>query len=85
VVHQAAARHKTKIQDYLALLLRDAGLGAEHAPDLMLLFDGAVISAVREGSAAPALRAKRLAALLLSTDTSVLASSQFKQRSGMRR
>jgi len=64
-VHKAAAGHKSKIQDYLAQLLEDAGLSAKHAPDLLMLLDGAVITAVREGSAEPALRAKRLAALLL--------------------
>lgn len=69
VVHQAAAEHKNRVLDYLAQLLRDAGLGAEHAPDLLLLFDGAVISAVREGSEAPAHRARRLAALLLNATT----------------
>ncbi len=65
VVHQAAVHHKMNIQDYLAQLLRDADLGAEHAPDLLLLFDGAVVSAVREKSAEPAFGAKRMAALLL--------------------
>lgn len=64
-VHRAAARHKAKIQDYLARLLLDAGLPPEHAPDLLLLVDGAVVSAVREGSPDPARRARRMAALLL--------------------
>lgn len=63
--HQAAAAHKARFQVYLAQLLRDAGLDPQHAPDLLLLFDGAVVSAVREGSVEPAFRAKRLAALLL--------------------
>lgn len=67
-VHQAAAAHKAKIQDYFAQLLREAGLDTEYAPELMLLVDGAVVSAVREGSKAPAYRAKRLAALLLGLD-----------------
>jgi AcrR family transcriptional regulator len=65
VVHQAAAAHKAKIETYLARLLDEAGLSADRAPDLLLLFDGAVVSAVREGSPEPAFRAKRLAALLL--------------------
>lgn len=64
-LHRAAARHKEKVQDYLARLLRDAGLDAGLASDLLLLVDGAVVSAVREGSPAPAQRARRLAALLL--------------------
>ena len=67
-VHKAAAGHKAKIQDYLAHVLEEAGLSAKHAPDLLMLMDGAVVSAVREGSAEPAFRAKRLAALLLATD-----------------
>jgi AcrR family transcriptional regulator len=64
-VHRAAAAHKGKIGTYLEALLRDAGLEPAYASDLLLLFDGAVVSAVREGSAAPAARARRLAGLLL--------------------
>lgn len=63
--YQAAAAHKLRVQGYLAQLLVDAGHDAGLAPDLLLLFDGAVVSAVREGSAAPAFRARRLAALLI--------------------
>lgn len=63
--HRAAAAHKVRFQEYLAHLLRDAGLDPGHASDLLLLFDGAVVSAVREGSVEPAHRAKRIAALLL--------------------
>jgi AcrR family transcriptional regulator len=63
--HRAAAAHKARFQELLAQLLREAGLGEEHASDLLLLFDGAVAAAVREGSAAPALRARRMAAVLL--------------------
>lgn len=65
LVHQASVKHKALFQDYLAHLLGDAGINVEHASDLLLLFDGAVVSAVRVGSAGPALQAKRLAALLL--------------------
>jgi AcrR family transcriptional regulator len=64
-VHLAAANYKARIQDYLARLLEAAGLDASRAPDLLLLMDGAVVSAVREGSAEPAFRARKLAALLL--------------------
>ncbi len=63
--HQAAARHKARFHAYLARLLREAGLDERHATDLLLLFDGASVSAAREGSQAPALRAKGLATLLL--------------------
>ncbi len=64
-VHRAAVGHKGKIGTYFETLLRDAGLDPALAADLLLLFDGAVASAVREGSTAPAGRARRLAELLL--------------------
>ena len=63
--HRAAASHKSRFQDYLARLLREGGLDEALAPDLLLLFDGAVIAAVRESGQAPAFRAQRMAALLL--------------------
>ena len=69
VVHLAAAAHKAKIQVYLARLLDDAGLDSKYAADLLMLMDGAVVSAVREASSDPAFRAKRLAALLLNAPT----------------
>ena len=64
-VHRAAAAHKGKIGAYFETLLREAGRDPALAADLLLLFDGAVASAVREGSAASAGRARRLADLLL--------------------
>lgn len=85
VVHRAAAGHKAKIEDYLARLLRDAGLDAELAPDLLLLFDGAVVTAVREGSAEPAFRAKRMAALLLASKKPASAKKASRPRSGAKR
>lgn len=63
--HRAAATHKARFREYFVRLLREAGLGEQHATDLMQLFDGAVVTAVREGTNAPALRAKRIAAMLL--------------------
>jgi AcrR family transcriptional regulator len=65
LAYQAAAEHKARFEGYLAGLLSDAGLDPRHAADLLLLFDGAVVAAVREGSVEPAKRARRLAALLL--------------------
>jgi AcrR family transcriptional regulator len=65
VVHRAAAAHKAKVGDYIARVLKEAGHDPRLAPDLLLLVDGAVVAAVREGSARPARRARRLAALLL--------------------
>lgn len=63
--HRAAAMHKTRFEGYLAALLRDAGHSDSHAADLMQLFDGAAVTAVRVGTPEPAMRAKRMAALLL--------------------
>ena len=63
--HRSAAGHKARFQVLLAQLLREAGLDEAHAADLLLLFDGATVAAVREGSAAPAFRARRMAAALL--------------------
>lgn len=67
-VHQVAAGHKARFQKYLANLLRDAGFEADLAPDLLLLFDGAVVTAARTGTVEPAFRAQRLAALLLGSE-----------------
>ncbi len=60
-VHRAAVRHKARFAGYLATLLRDAGLDEGQAEDLLLLFDGAVVSAARQGSDAPIHRARELA------------------------
>jgi AcrR family transcriptional regulator len=65
--HLAAAAHKSRFQDWLAGLLREAGLSETRAADLLLLFDGAITAAVREGTAEPARRARRIAAMLLGT------------------
>jgi AcrR family transcriptional regulator len=63
--HAAAAGHKTRFQAWLARLLRDAKLDESRAADLLLLFDGATIAAVREGTDEPARRAKTIAAQML--------------------
>lgn len=70
VWHQAAAEHKRGFENYLAALLREAGLDDAFAPDLMLLFDGAVVTAVRESDVAAIARARRIAARLLGIRTS---------------
>lgn len=66
--HRAASGHKDRFQAYLAGLLREAGLDTAHAPDLLLLFDGAVVSAMREGNVGPAFQARRMAAKILGLD-----------------
>jgi len=63
--HVAAAAHKQRFQDWIAGLLREAELDEARAADLLLLFDGATTTAVREGTAEPARRARNIAALLL--------------------
>ncbi|MEU8033329.1 TetR family transcriptional regulator [Streptomyces sp. NPDC049099] len=68
--HQVAAAHKRKVVDYLDQLLADAGY-AEHAAladQLVLLIDGAIVTAVREGTVEPALRARRIAASVLAAE-----------------
>ena len=67
--HRSAAQHKRRFEEYFAKLLREEGLAETHAPDLLLLFDGATVAAARTGSAAPAFSAKRMAAALLGLPT----------------
>ncbi|KFN48116.1 TetR/AcrR family transcriptional regulator [Arenimonas metalli] len=64
-LHRAAAAHKRRFEAYFARLLRAAGLDESAAGDLMLLFDGAVVTAVREGNPTPATRARSMAARVL--------------------
>jgi AcrR family transcriptional regulator len=64
-LHRAAAAHKRRFEAYFARLLRAGGLDESASGDLMLLFDGAVVTAVREGNPTPATRAKRIAARVL--------------------
>lgn len=65
VLHRAAAAHKRRFEAYFVRLLQAAGLDESAAGDLMLLFDGAVVTAVREGNPHSAARARRIAARLL--------------------
>ncbi|KAA5836867.1 helix-turn-helix domain-containing protein [Saccharopolyspora hirsuta] len=65
--HQVAAEHKEKVIDYLDGLLAAEGKARhrELAEQLMLLIDGANVTALRERTAAPAHRAKAIAESLL--------------------
>ncbi|MDA3625938.1 TetR/AcrR family transcriptional regulator [Saccharopolyspora oryzae] len=65
--HQVAAEHKTKVIDYLDSLLIAAGQPRHRdlAEQFMLLFDGAIVTALRERTAEPAHRAKAIAESLL--------------------
>ncbi|MFJ8440170.1 TetR/AcrR family transcriptional regulator [Kitasatospora griseola] len=67
--HQVAAGHKQQVVAYVAALLAAAGRpepeSAELARRIVLLMDGAIVTALREGTAAPAAEARAIAAALL--------------------
>ncbi|MFI6179252.1 TetR/AcrR family transcriptional regulator [Nonomuraea sp. NPDC051191] len=67
--HRVAAEHKERVRAYVAELIeRDARPDAvELAHLFVLLVDGAIVTAVRERSIRPALRARAAAAALLAT------------------
>lgn len=65
--HRVAAGHKRDVTAYVAELLRASGRDdhAELAEQFMILIDGAIVTAVRERAALPAVRAGAVAARLL--------------------
>jgi AcrR family transcriptional regulator len=65
--HQVADRHKRRVIAYLSELLTHAGRSdaAELAAELALLVDGAIVTAVREGTPDAAARARAIAQRLL--------------------
>jgi AcrR family transcriptional regulator len=66
--HVAALEHKRAVLAYLEELLEAAGVRDDDgaiAAQLLLLIDGATVTAVREGRPEPALHARRIAAGLL--------------------
>jgi AcrR family transcriptional regulator len=67
--HQAAAEHKRKVQRLVRSYLSDAGVKnpEELSKTFLLLMDGAIVTAVREGKPGSAMAAKKIAATLLST------------------
>ncbi|MEV0699149.1 helix-turn-helix domain-containing protein [Saccharopolyspora sp. NPDC050389] len=68
--HRVAAEHKEAVTDYLDGLLKEAGHRRHRqlAEQLMLLIDGANVTALRERTAEPAKRAKAIAKSLLDAD-----------------
>ncbi|MCY0939217.1 TetR/AcrR family transcriptional regulator [Streptomyces sp. H34-S4] len=72
VAFQAAAEHKRRVTDYLDHLLSDAGYPdhAALAEQLQLLVDGAIVTALREGSPDAAHRARSIAAAVLAAHPS---------------
>ena len=69
IAHQAAAEHKQKVLHIFRALLVGAGVkkSEELAKAFLLLMDGAIVTAVREGKPGSAKAAKKIAAILLST------------------
>lgn len=69
IAHQAAAEHKQKVLQIIRDLLSEAGVkkSEELAKAFLLLMDGAIVTAVREGKPGSAKAAKKIAAILLST------------------
>lgn len=67
--HQAAAAHKQKVQLIVRSLLSRAGVkkSEELSTAFLLLMDGAIVTAVREGKPGSAKAAKKIAETLLST------------------
>lgn len=65
--HRVAAAHKEHVVDYLEQLLTAAGIAepAVQASRFALLMDGAIVTALRERTPAPAARARHLAQALL--------------------
>ncbi|MEU6832894.1 TetR family transcriptional regulator [Nocardia beijingensis] len=65
--HQVADRHKRRVIEYLDELLTEAGRSDadELAAELALLVDGAIVTAVREGTPEAASRARAIAERLL--------------------
>ncbi|MEW1736339.1 TetR family transcriptional regulator [Nocardia beijingensis] len=67
--HQVADRHKRRVIEYLDELLTEAQRSDadELAAELALLVDGAIVTAVREGTPEAASRARAIAERLLAT------------------
>jgi AcrR family transcriptional regulator len=65
--HVAADEHKRQVIAYIASLLEPVGVPhpREMAREFMMLIDGAIVTAVREGTPWAAMSAKRIAASLL--------------------
>lgn len=67
LAHQAAAEHKRKVIDMLRAFLVEVGIEDVErlAHSFLLLMDGAIVTAVREGRPDAAIAARRIAELLL--------------------
>jgi AcrR family transcriptional regulator len=65
--HRVAASHKERLTTYVADLLAARGFSPSLAPQIVLLMDGATVTALRERSTIPAQQAQAMAASLLQT------------------
>ncbi|MEV8631695.1 TetR/AcrR family transcriptional regulator [Streptosporangium sp. NPDC051023] len=74
--HQVAAGHKSRVTGYVESLLTTAGhhAPAALAPQLVMLMDGAIVTALRERSTASATQARAIAAVLLESTEPLTAS-----------
>ncbi|MFC0681258.1 TetR/AcrR family transcriptional regulator [Lysobacter korlensis] len=67
--HRVAAQHKRQVIAFLSDLLAPLGIDGQQAQSLahrlMLLMDGAIVTAVREQSTQPAAHAREMAAVLI--------------------
>ncbi|MEU7898906.1 TetR/AcrR family transcriptional regulator [Nonomuraea sp. NPDC049152] len=65
--HRVAATHKERVTSYVVELLAESGHpgGEGLARELVLLMDGAMVTALRERTTTPAHRARAMAAVLL--------------------
>ena len=67
-IHQYAAYHKAWVCDYLCAIM--SGLSKELSDELVLVMDGAIVTAHVRGDRQAAQKAKRIAQLLLSANMS---------------
>lgn len=88
-VHQAALSHKRQVIGILEQWLHDQGVKGDIASlayQLLLLLDGAIVAAVRDGKASAAQSAKEIAGALLGRDAKRPKATRRKARSaGARR
>ena len=63
--HRTAVAHKERLTTYVAGLLDARGMSPALAPQIVLLMDGATVTALRERTAEPAAQARSMAAGLL--------------------
>lgn len=73
IASQAAAEHKQSVQQFVTAILEEGGYKNTSllSHQFMLLIDGAIVTALREGTAAAAAAARQIAAQLLRESASI--------------